>query len=91
MKVKLFGTLRTVVGDKEAKVSLDQQSTVRAVLDQLMATYPELEEKLGTEGETPPTGVNILVNGRSIEFLDGFNTPLQEDDRVALFPPLGGG
>lgn len=91
MKAKVFGTLRSVIGNKEVKVSLDQSNTVGDVLEQLKARYPELREKLGGEGETPPTGVNILVNGRSIEFLDGLDTPLQEDDRLALFPPIGGG
>ena len=91
MKVKVFGTLRSVIGQKQVKVSLDQKNTVGAVLEQLKTRYPELKEKLGGEGEIPPTGVNILVNGRSIEFLNGLNTSLEEDDRVALFPPLGGG
>jgi molybdopterin synthase sulfur carrier subunit len=91
VKVKVFGTLRSVIGQKQIKVSLDQKNTVGAVLEQLKTRYPELKEKLGGEGEIPPTGVNILVNGRSIEFLNGLNTSLEEDDRVALFPPLGGG
>ncbi len=93
MKVKVFGTLRNVIGDKEIKVPSDQKddSTVGTLLKRLKAMYPELEEKLGGEGETPPTGVNLLVNGRSIEFLDGLDTPLEKDDGVALFPPLGGG
>ncbi|ACX52140.1 thiamineS protein [Ammonifex degensii KC4] len=36
----------------------------------------------------PPSQVfSVLVNGRHV-FLE---TPLREGDRVALFPPLGGG
>ncbi len=91
MKAKVFGTLRSIIGDKEVKVSFNQNNTIGDVLEQLKARYPELKEKLGGEGERPPTGVNILVNGRSIEFLDGLDTTLEEDDRLALFPPIGGG
>lgn len=90
MKVKVFGTLRSVIGEKELEVSLDQKDTVGAVLDHLTVTYPALKEKLG-KGEMPATGVNVLVNGRSIQFLDDLDTALEEDDRLALFPPLGGG
>lgn len=91
MKVRVFGTLRTVIGEKELEVSLDQRDTVGALLDRVTATYPELKEELGGEGKIPSTGVNVLVNGRSIQFLDGLDTALQDDDRLALFPPLGGG
>jgi molybdopterin synthase sulfur carrier subunit len=91
MKVMVFGTLRSVIGDKEAEVSLQQEATVGTVLNQLTTTYPALEEKLGGKGETLPTGVNVLVNGRSIKFLQGLDTSLKKDDRLALFPPIGGG
>jgi molybdopterin synthase sulfur carrier subunit len=91
MNVKVFGTLRSIIGEKELEISLDQEGTIGAMLDQLTITYPKLQAKLIGEEETPPTGVNILVNGRSIRFLDGLNTSVEEDDEVALFPPLGGG
>ncbi|HID27596.1 MAG TPA: molybdopterin synthase sulfur carrier subunit, partial [Methanosarcinales archaeon] len=35
--------------------------------------------------------VKIMVNGRSIAFLNGINTLLQDGDVVAIFPPVAGG
>lgn len=92
MKVRVFGTLRAVVGDsKEREVSITGRSTVRQVLDQLIALYPGLREKVFSDGETVQGGIGILVNGRAIRYLKGLNTPLMEDDELALFPPIGGG
>jgi len=92
MKVRVFGTLRSVVGDsKEIEVRLDGRSTALKVLEQLITAYPGLEEKvLGEDGKLQG-GVNIFLNGRSVRFLDGLNTLLEEGDELALFPPLGGG
>ena len=33
----------------------------------------------------------VLVNGRNILFLNGFNTPLKDDDVMAISPPIAGG
>ncbi|MDH5419483.1 MAG: MoaD/ThiS family protein, partial [Candidatus Bathyarchaeota archaeon] len=33
----------------------------------------------------------ILINGRGIKALQGFETKLKEGDTVAIFPPVGGG
>jgi molybdopterin converting factor small subunit len=35
--------------------------------------------------------VNILKNGRNIQFLSGLDTPLDDGDTIALFPPVAGG
>jgi len=92
MKVRVFGTLRPVVGEhKEIEVPVGRRSTALEVLDQLIAAYPGLEQKVFAQGGGLRGGVNIFVNGRSVRFLDGLTTLLEEGDEVALFPPLGGG
>jgi len=35
--------------------------------------------------------IQILINGRGINVLQGFETKLKEGDTVAIFPPVGGG
>lgn len=34
---------------------------------------------------------SCMVNGKRIELLDGYDTALEDGDRVAFFPPVGGG
>ena len=91
MKVRVFGTLRSVVGgSKEIEVHTGS-CTALQMLGELITAYPSLEEKLFGGSGRLQGGANILVNGRSVRFLDGLNTPLEEEDEIALFPPLGGG
>ena len=92
MKVRVYGTLRSVVGSqKEVQVSITGASTPRKVLDQLRVAYPDLGEKILREGGKPQGGVSIFVNGRSIRFLDGLDTLVEDADELALFPPIAGG
>lgn len=35
--------------------------------------------------------VKIIKNGRDVAFLQGLTTPVDDDDAIAFFPPVGGG
>ena len=66
--VRLLAGLRGLVGASR----IDSSATdVRGLLD-------ELAERLGS------VDLRFLVNGRSIQFLDGFDTELAQDDTVTL-------
>lgn len=91
MIVKFFATLRPVVGAKEAEVEVEAGDTVRNVLEKLIAAYPGLGERILDDDANLRSSINVLVNGRSVRFLDGLNTIIRDGDRLALFPPIGGG
>jgi molybdopterin synthase sulfur carrier subunit len=91
MRVKIFATLRQFVGAKEVDVDVETGDTVRQVLERLTAKYPALGERILDEGGNVRSSVNVLVNGRSVTFLEGLNTVTQEGDVIALFPSVGGG
>jgi MoaD family protein len=91
MKVRVFGTLRQTVAAKDIEIGLQAHDTVGSVLQRLAAEFPALGERLLDGEGKPRNSVHVLVNGRSIQFLDGPNTPIQEGDRFSLFPAVGGG
>jgi molybdopterin synthase sulfur carrier subunit len=91
MKVKFYATIRDLVGGKEINLALAPNTTVRAVLRQLSAKYPELGQKLWDEDEVPRGYVKVLKEGRDIQHLQGLDTTLAETDTLSLFPPVGGG
>lgn len=91
MKVKIFATLRQLVGAKEIEVDLDGGDTVGSVIAGLVADYPVLGEHILDDEGNLEAYINVFVNRRSMRFLDGLNTRLSEDDVLAIFPPVAGG
>jgi len=92
MQVRVYGTLRRVMGGvKETTLHIAGRTTAGELLELLVATYPGLGEKIFRGERELQGGVGLFVNGRSIRFLDGLDTLVQEGDQLALFPPIGGG
>jgi molybdopterin synthase sulfur carrier subunit len=92
MRLKLFADLAEVAGDQEVDVAVDPGATVGDALDSLFEGRPALAERvLDGEGEIRDS-VNVLRNGRNVRTAgEGLDTELDEDDELALFPPVSGG
>lgn len=89
IELKLFATLRETVGQKSVARDIDEESTVGDVLRDLVTEYPALEIFDDT-GEVYGH-VNVLINGRNVQHLDGLETVLSENDTIGVFPPVEGG
>lgn len=89
--VKSFATLRNVMESRLTQ-ELNDGSTLSDLLTLLMERYPGLRDEIFEEGRRELQDyVNILVNGRNINFINGLDTELKDGDLVVLFPPAGGG
>jgi MoaD family protein len=95
MKITLHTILelKQVIGSRVTEIDLPHGSTVEDCL-----TY--MREKWGDELIThlfdPDNGavlpyVRIMVNAQTIDFLQGIETPLIENDEVLILPPVSGG
>jgi molybdopterin synthase sulfur carrier subunit len=91
MMVKVFSTLRPLVGAKELDFEAEAGDTVRDVLEALIAAHPSLGERVLDDDGDVQGSIHVLVNGRSISFLDGLETIVGDGDRLAIFPAIGGG
>jgi molybdopterin synthase sulfur carrier subunit len=92
MRVRVYGTLRAVMGGvKETEAQVSEPCTAGDILQQLVAAYPGLREKVFRGKNELIGGVGLFVNGRSTRFLQGLDTPVRHGDELALFPPIGGG
>lgn len=89
--VKLSASLRAAAGLKEAHLPWTPAMTVRDLLYALGALNPALAERLLDHDQGLSKGVQVLVNGRHIDFLSGLDTPISAADKVMLIPPVGGG
>ena len=91
MRIRTYATLRDLLGTSAIVLSLPGRVDVRYVLDRLVEAYPSLGGKLwDAEGDWSGF-VTVLLNGRSIQWLQGLDTSVTDDDALSLFPPVGGG
>mgnify|MGYP001082690844 CR=1 FL=1 len=90
--VKFFTSLREITGKKEDEIQSSSVITVEELLAHLSKKYGrEFTEYLYDEKGNVQKYIQILINGRGINVLQGFETKLKEGDTVAIFPPVGGG
>ena len=88
--VKAFATFREVM-DNQVEMEFTGGATIHTLLTDLTRRYGGLGELMFATPDTLRDFVNILKNGRNIHFLSGLNTPLEDGDVIALFPPIAGG
>jgi sulfur-carrier protein len=72
------------------RVSVDAPD-VRALLDELEASFAGLRGLVRDERGEVHAHVNIYVNSEGIEALQGLETALNDGDEVSIIPALAGG
>ena len=77
--VKLFASYKELTGKNEILVTLDKNATVETLLDVLFTEYPQLK--------THKEMVTIARNKKFVKLTE----PLNDNDEVALLPPVSGG
>jgi molybdopterin synthase sulfur carrier subunit len=86
--VKIPPVLRpSVGGEKEVPA---EGSSVGDVLRALVATHPETEEQLFSNGELNRY-VNVYLNDEDVRVLDGLDTPVRDADTLVILPAMAGG
>lgn len=91
MLIKSYATLRDLLGWRSLEYPLAAGATIGDVLHTLARAYPDISAKLwDSEGQLTDY-VTVLLNGRSVKYLRGLETPVAESDTISLFPPVGGG
>ena len=82
--IKLYASLRKLAGTKDLSIT---GTTVGVVMSELARKYPPVGEIILQNGGIAPHVIATL-NGHNITDLE---TPVTEQDLVAIFPPLAGG
>jgi molybdopterin converting factor small subunit len=104
VRVKVFGRLRSIIGENEFTVHVKPNSQVADLLKKVFNYYPQArresmerawdsEEKLDSQWVEvhpvyiPRMGWRFLLNGRDVQFEDGFETQIEKEDVISIFPP----
>jgi molybdopterin synthase sulfur carrier subunit len=91
-KVNFYATLRSIVGKKTVEVNLGPRATARDLVAVITRDYPGLRAQLLDEKNEFNRHMKFFINGREAVYLkDQMNTVIQPDDKVDIFPPIGGG
>ena len=92
MKVNFYATLRPIVGQKTVELSLPTGTTAIQLVLMFVRDYPIMRKELLDANENFMPHMKFFINGREAIYLpDKFDTIIQPNDKVDIFPPVGGG
>jgi molybdopterin synthase sulfur carrier subunit len=91
MQVKVYATLRPIIGNAQVPVDTQPGQTIDELVDEMVTRWPDLRPELLDEQGRLLQKIHIFVNGRNIIFGDGVETVIPANANVAIFPPVGGG
>jgi len=92
MKVNLYATLRAIVGQKTVDLDAEPGVTAIELVELLVQRYPALRPELLDGNNQFHSHQKFFINGREAIYMENkMNTSIQAEDRVDIFPPVGGG
>jgi molybdopterin synthase sulfur carrier subunit len=93
VKVSTILSLKKILGQREFEVSLPPESTVKDLISWMVKTWGDkLSPHLFSSGSDQILPhIRLMVNGRSIEFLNGMETMLRDGDEFLMLPLVAGG
>lgn len=92
VEVSYFSNVRALTGESGSTLEVPEGSSVHDLLIIVAARYgDELREYLFTDEGGLHSHVVVILNGKGVGVLDGLDTALDDGDRVAILPSIGGG
>jgi molybdopterin synthase sulfur carrier subunit len=92
MQFNLYATFRLIAGIKNLQIDLPDGTTVRQAVHAVVDQRPVLRPHWLDETGDIYAHVHIFINGQDVQNMEkGAETPLQKDDVLDFFPPVGGG
>ncbi|MDT8419006.1 MAG: MoaD/ThiS family protein [Desulfuromonadales bacterium] len=92
VEVQFFSLLRLLLKQDQISLPATKGESVMQLLQRVQErmAMPFLHKLIDADGGLHP-GTIILVNRRNIHHLQGLQTPVNDQDVVAMFPPGAGG
>jgi molybdopterin synthase sulfur carrier subunit len=92
MDWRLFATLSEAAGSDTVAVDIEGTATLREAFDALLEAHPDLEADVLDEDEQLYEHVRLLVDGEDpFQTAEGWETVVDGESELALFPPVSGG
>ncbi len=92
VKVKFIGALRHISGKTQLTLYFQAGSTIKGLVEQLGLQIPSLQHTFcSQELNDARSNSLILINGKEISVLNGYETALCDGDEVVFVPVVHGG
>lgn len=93
VKVRVYSTLRRVVGSNSISIELEKGATLQDFINEFSAKYGEAfqEHTKRDLNHALKRRFNIFVNRQSIRLAEHLNLELKDDDEIVILQPVGGG
>jgi sulfur-carrier protein adenylyltransferase/sulfurtransferase len=65
--------------------------TVGEAINALSAAYPDIKAHIFADDGTPRDFINLFVDGKNVNTLQGLNTPIADDGELMIVPAIAGG
>ncbi|KKN04504.1 hypothetical protein LCGC14_1096690 [marine sediment metagenome] len=92
VKISFLSLLTDITEVEETILSIDDESVIRDVLEQLATKFgSKFEEMIYKTSKNLSQYVLITINGRDIRQFNGLDTKIQINDEIALIPAIAGG
>jgi molybdopterin converting factor small subunit len=85
------GPLRELAGNRGEIPVEGSASSLSEALSLLWTNCPALRDRVVTELGEVREHVNIFVDGESIRYSGGFDTPVRDRSEIVILPALSGG
>ena len=92
LTIKFIGALRHLSGKTQFTVSFQEVISIKELVSKIIQEFPELMHTFSDQ-ELNDSRSNslVLVNGREISVLSGYETKLKDGDEIVFVPVVHGG
>ena len=68
MEIRVYATLRDIVGGPTIQLNSDSELTVEEMLQKMFTQYPDLKSEFYKSDGEMHSAIHILINGRDMRF-----------------------
>jgi sulfur-carrier protein len=92
LTIKFIGALRHLSGKTQFTITFQEDITIKELVIEITQELPELKHTFSDQ-ELNDSRSNslVLVNGREISVLNGYETKLKDGDEIVFVPVVHGG
>ncbi|MGC8606191.1 MAG: MoaD/ThiS family protein [Vulcanisaeta sp.] len=92
VQVKFLASLYDITKVLKTEINVSDSTTIKDLIQVIdKSISPNFSKVILDDNGKLKDQYVILVNGRSIDFLNGLSTKLSNGDEVVFLPPAGGG